>query len=269
MLLACAPSGSSGSSLRAATLLCVVRLCIARDEQFSCCVGCVGCVSCVSHVETYFYVLPQEQVARDVGRRFASFIMREALLMSPPDSSLQLVLRTYILLKLVVTTQRNAHTQRHIRLPSNEKGLKGLTHERVNRYNVTMDALLIALATEDAHWHCRVDDVNALTCSDLETILVVDDLVGEYAAELRIVRVVEEPRVGCELATDWTVIRRSLRECVVAVDVRRLAQRKSDERGHGWLRLTRSNGIKDGRQHGFDCWCVFEFSVGRFFSNFF
>ena len=60
------------SSLRAATLLCVVRLCIARDEQFSCCVGCVGCVSCVSHVETYFYVLPQEQVARHVARRFAS-----------------------------------------------------------------------------------------------------------------------------------------------------------------------------------------------------
>ena len=120
------------------------------------------------------------------------------------------------------------------------------------RYNVAMDALLLALATEDAH--CRVDDVNALTCGNLATILV-EDLVGENAAELRIVRVVEEPRVGCELATDWTVIGRSLRECVVAVNVRRLAQRKSDERGHGWLRLTRSNGIKDGRQHGFD-WCV-------------
>ena len=54
-----------------------------------------------------------------------------------------------------------------------------------------MDALLLALATEDTH--CRVDDVNALTCGDLETILV-EDLVGENAAELRIVRVVEEPR---------------------------------------------------------------------------
>ena len=118
-----------------------------------------------------------------------------------------------------------------------------------------MDALLLALATEDAH--CRVDDVNALTCGDLETILV-EDLVGENAAELRIVRVVEEPRVGCELATDWTVIRRSLRECVVAVNVRGLVQRKSDERGHGWLRLARSNGIKDGRQHGFDGWAFFQ-----------
>eukprot|EP00966_Prymnesium_polylepis_P031091 723226-Prymnesium_polylepis.1 len=106
---------------------------------------------------------------------------------------------------------------------------QGSAHERVNRYNVTMNALLIALATQDTH--CRIDDVNALTCSDLETILV-DDLVGEDAPELRIVRVVVEPRVGCELATDWTVIRRSLRGCVIAVDVRRLAQRKSDEWGH-------------------------------------
>ena len=93
-----------------------------------------------------------------------------------------------------------------------------------------MDALFLALATQDTH--CRVDYVNALTCGNLETILV-EDLVGEYAPELRIVRVVEEPRVGRELATDWTAIRRLLRKCVIADDVRRLAQRKSDERGHG------------------------------------
>eukprot|EP00966_Prymnesium_polylepis_P297189 6866655-Prymnesium_polylepis.1 len=80
---------------------------------------------------------------------------------------------------------------------------QGSAHERVNRDDVTMNALLLALATQDTH--CRVDDVNALTCGDLETVLV-DDLVGEYAPELRIVRIVVEPRVGGELATDWTVI---------------------------------------------------------------